>query len=138
MADYVEIKKSLYSKLTAGTALMANATGIYDRIAPGTATYPYIVYELQTGDDQYTLAGRTSTDYRLVVKGVDERPSAARIDGMMDDVDDLLNNATMTVTGWGSIYIRRVQRLGDYVELAASGRIYQHAPAVYSWVVKQT
>jgi len=130
------LKTGIYSELTGGSALMALATGgVWDKVAPGTASFPYLIFELGTGNDSYSLAGRTSMDYTLTLKAVDKSSSETVAGNIIDAVETLLNDATLTITGWGNIYLRREARVGSYAEIDGND-VYQHVPAVYRLTVK--
>lgn len=131
-----EIDTAIYGALTAGTALMSYATGIYRGTAPGTATFPYVQFMENTGGDQYALSGRVARSLNYTIKAIDDGLSASNAGTIFNEIDLLLNGATLTSGNWQTIYLRRTNSI-EYEE-RDQDKIYQHVGGIYEITVRQT
>ena len=120
------VKQALYNKLTGGTALtalLAGTASVYDNIAPRGGTFDYVIFGLQGGGDENICPIRFK-NFVWSVKGVSE--TSAQKAGQIDEqIDDLLHEQALTVTGWGVFGVTRIADF-DYVETTPEGRNIWH------------
>ena len=121
---------ALYAKLIAGTALTAEIGGtrIYLEQPPQSGTLPYVLVSRVTGSDMYGSPRRVRR-YIYAVKAVtiDDLTKAEDID---DELDTMLYDSTLTVTGWGTYWLRRNTDIA-YQEAGEGGVVYHHRGALY-------
>jgi hypothetical protein len=124
----------IYTKLTGGTALTSLLTGgtatpsIYYEQAPHKSVLPYVVFNIQGGGDLNLCPGRMK-EVLYFVRGYTKASTAAA--GLIDaQIDALLHNQSVTVTGWSSIDIQRETDMEE-TETAANGEIIYMAGGVY-------
>jgi hypothetical protein len=103
------LNTAIYSKLsaTALTSLLAGGTAspsVYFEQAPDNSPLPYVVFLYPSELDE-NLTPHRMKDIVLRVYGVAAAPAQA---GTIDAaIDGLLHGATLTVTGWTNIWLRR-------------------------------
>lgn len=133
------IDTGLYTVLNtdAGTAMgtvtgSLNAlgiTGVYRMVAPQTATYPYVVFNEQAGVTSWMF---NASDYRSTVyqvKAVSVGHSGSVVAAANDRLDTLLNDKTLSLSGWTCERIRRESDV-EYAE-ESEGVLYQHCGGLY-------
>lgn len=109
------LKEALYSKLKNDVTLAAAVSGVYEGIAPASATYPFLSYSVGNGEDSYTLGRRISTAYTVEVRCVDDAASPATANTVMERVDAILTEAALAVTSRATWKVRRA-RTTEYDE----------------------
>lgn len=133
------IDTGLYSVLNtdAGTAMGTVAgslnalgiTGVYRMYAPQTATLPYVVFNEQAGVNDWTFnaLGWRSCVYQ--VKAVGQGHSGSVIATASDRLDTILNDVTLSLTGWTCKRLRRESDI-EYAE-ESEGVLYHHVGGLY-------
>lgn len=125
------LEAALYARLTGGTALttlLSGTTSVYNQMVPTTETGDCVVFGLTGGGDE-NLCPQRSQALLYSVKGVSE-VSAAKAGTIDAQVDALLHRATLTVTGWANILLRRESEF-SFTEKTPEGRHYYHRGGVY-------
>ena len=125
------IGTGIYGKLTAGTALtnlLAGTASVYNSLAPRGVSMPYVIFQYQGGGDENLCATRLR-NIVYTVKAVSSTGAlqAANIDAQ---VDALLHNATLTVTGFSNFWCAREGDI-DYVETDPDAGNVWHAGRTY-------
>ena len=117
------LNAGLLSKLAGGTALTTLIGGtasprIYHMQAPEGATLPYAVFSISGGGDENFTQHRTKNlvIFARAYSGV-SAAQAGTIDGQ---IDSLLHNQVLNVTGWTSVYTVREQDV-ETIENAPGG-----------------
>jgi len=125
------LETALYDKLTGGTALMARLAGtasVYNQIAPRGASPAYVVYGIQGGgDENITPARFKNLVYSIKAVSDVNMKEAGEID---DEIDALMHDAALTVTGWGVMWCMREADY-RYTETTPEGRNIWHAGGNY-------
>lgn len=128
------IEAALVTALTNASALQAlgvdGEVQVLHRVAPDDVENPYVVFQSMTpGTDAYTLARRAYIEAIYKVVAFVSGPSNVLAQAMAAAVDDALNDASLTVAGWGLMYCRREQ----IVELTdqLSGVLWNQAGGLY-------
>lgn len=140
------VDTALYTILSAdaGTAMGTvtgslnnlGATAAYRMIAPQTATLPYVIFNQQSGMDVWTFNDRERKSLLYQVKAVGSGHSGSAISAMNDRLDTLLNDAALSMTGWGCKRIRRESDV-EYTE-SDQGIIYHHVGGIFRIDVEPT
>lgn len=124
------LNTAIYSKLSGGTALTALVSlRLYHMQAPLDAAYPYVVWNTQGGGDENVSPHRTK-NLVLNVRAYSDVTAAAA--GSVDaQIDALLHNQSLSVTGWSSIWLAREQDIEtvenppDNVAVYMQGGLYR-------------
>jgi hypothetical protein len=101
MSALTPLYTGVYNTLGAGTALTAllGGTAIYKSQAPDGTPLPYVVYSLQAGGPE-NITKKTIENDLLFVRAYATNDAAAR--AIDDQVDILLRNKSITVTGYNN------------------------------------
>jgi len=132
MSAYNALNTAIYSTLSGGTALtalLAGTTAVYYMQAPDAATLDYVVWNWQAGptDDNET-AKRANTGLAFV--RAYSGTSAARAGSIDAQIDALLHNKTLTVSGWTNFWTAREESM-SLVEVDEAGKQIFMAGATY-------
>lgn len=98
--------QGIWNAYNGNAALKAVVTGMYLTEAPQGAVYPYIVYHLISNVPNWTFtedAENTLIQFNIY----DDSSSSTTINDIYDKLTALYNWATLTVTGYSSIYVKR-------------------------------
>jgi hypothetical protein len=103
---------------------------VYREQAPQNATFPYIVFGLMSGIDRNMLGPvRAFTRGQYMVKAVTVGEGFATADDIMDLVDTLLQDKSLTVSGYRVMPIHR-EEMFRYTETIGGVR-YNHFGFIY-------
>jgi hypothetical protein len=126
------IETALVSAIQGSAAVMAQATAICYGAGSIETEYPFVVFFKQPrlDADHYSFSARTHRLQRYVVKAVDYGPSKQRAQQIADNVDAVLTDSSLTLTGW---HWRHCHRTGDveYQETLPDGGVAWHVGGVY-------
>ena len=120
------LETAIYDKLRTGTALTAllgGTTSVYNQTVPASETGGCVVFTPSGGGDDNLCPSR-SKSLLYDIKAVSATSPAAA--GLIDaQIDARLHRATLTVTGWQNILLRRE---GDfaYTETTPEGARWYH------------
>ena len=124
MSSQNALNAAIYSKLTAGTALtslLAGTTSIYFLQAPDNSSLPYVEFSCPSELDQNLIPTRMK-DIVLRVQAVASTPALA---GTLDaQMDAILNEASLTITGWTNLWMRRENGFQTVITDQAGVRYY--------------
>ena len=121
MSAFNAINTTIYSTLSAGTALtalLAGSTSIYNMPAPDGATFDYCVFNLQSGRDDNLTAHRTKN--LVVFVRAYSSTSAARAGSIDAQLDALLHKKVLSVSGWSNFWTAREEDVAT-VEVTEAG-----------------
>ena len=131
------IGKALFTKLTGTSALTgllaAGTAGVFEDVVSQNENPPYVVFNAQAPSTPLYAFGSATVkleDVIYQVKAVAEGHSGAAAGTIADKIDDALNGATLTITGYTSVQIVRLQNI-SYPEIAAGGKRFNHRGALY-------
>jgi hypothetical protein len=133
------LETGLYSALTGGTALaalLAGSASVYNVLAPQGAALPYVVFNWMTETPSHTFGGVALEDFQYQVKGVTEGPSMKRAGEIRDAIDNLLDDGIISVSGYGTRYIRRISGV-SYAE-TVDGQRFNHRGGIYRIMLDPT
>ena len=120
-----------------GPAAPGYAHGIYYQSAPDTASYPFVIFNKQSGVPTEAFHDPTAMDTEIwLIKAVDHDSSANDVEAIAERVRALLNDGTLSIAGADQLYLRRQSDV-DYQELAA-GETYVHSGSLYRLVTDPT
>ena len=119
------LNTAIYGTLTGGTALTALLAGTasvyYEQATPGAA-FPYVVFSIQGGGDLNLCPSRMK-DMLYFVRGYSKTSPAAA--GSIDaQIDALLHDKTLTVTGWSNYRTQRETDIENVEVTTADEDIY--------------
>lgn len=111
MPDSSDVDNALVAKLGADTALLALMTnGVYWDDAPQGST-KFVVVSLVDEHDEPMFSGRAFEDATYLVKAVGLGAAGAEVKAAAARIDALLENGTLTVTGYALMTMRREARV---------------------------
>lgn len=84
--------------------------GIFQDVARSGAT-KFVIVSLVFETDEYSFSGRAFEQSRYLVKAVDLNTSPVRAKAAAARIDAVLNDAQITVSGYGSMLVQREERL---------------------------
>lgn len=140
MANSGNVDIALISKLTSDVTLMTLAPGgVFREIAPQGATEPYIIVQMMRHSDEYLInRGEAFEEFTYMVKAVQRTTSGATVQSVSDRIHTVLQDSTMTITGYNLITMQREERIA-YVELDENrDQRYQHRGGIYQVLVEPT
>lgn len=112
--------------------VMAQATDVCYAAGHIDTEYPFVVFFKQPrlDADHYSFSARTHRLQRYVVKAVDIGMSKQRAQQIADNIDAILTDSALTLTGWNW---RHCHRTGDveYQETLPDGNVAWHVGGVY-------
>lgn len=122
MSVFNALGSAVYGKLSGGTALtalLAGATSVYNVAPPFEAAYDYVVFNVQTGNEENDSAHRVK-DITLQVRAYSTALNRA---GSIDAACDvLLHRQALSVSGWVEIFTpQRIQDI-EIIEYDESDR----------------
>lgn len=111
-ADSSAIDNALVAKLGADTALLAICSnGAYYAEAPPKST-AFVIVQLMTSDDVAAFdKGRTIENSTYLVKAVIRNDTGKDIAAAAKRIDDVLEDGTLTVTGYTLMRMHREERI---------------------------
>lgn len=125
------LELAIRSTLTGGTALtalLAGTASVYNAAVPRGVSFPCVVVNLQGGGDaNETPRRRKDLLYQAKAISTASMTAAGAID---NEVDSLLHNKTLTVTGWTNFWLARERDI-RYVEVDPEGVEYYHSGGIY-------
>ena len=129
------LETGLFSALAGGTALttLLGGTAIYNTLAPQGSEPPYVVFNQQAESPVWTLDGVAYEDFLYQVQAVTVGGSMKEAGQSEAAVDDVLSDGTVTVVGYGTMYVRRQEGV-SYAE-TVDGRRFNHRGAIYRLMV---
>ncbi len=140
MASSGNVDIALISKLTSDATLMALAPGgVFREIAPQGSAEPYVIVQMMRHSDEYLInRGEAFEEFTYMVKAVQRNTSGATVQSVADRIHTLLQDGTMTITGYNLTTMQREERIA-YVELDENrDQRYQHRGGLYQVLVEPT
>jgi hypothetical protein len=135
------VRRALYGRLAGdttlnnllGTPASGYSKAIYHNAAPAGASFPYLVFNKQSGvpTEAFTDPSAMDTDIWLV-KAIDRDTSATDAEAANERIQTLLNDATLSISGGTLLYLRRQSDV-EFEELTDGVR-YQHVGSLYRLV----
>jgi len=135
------IRRALYGKLagdsTLTTSLGVAAPGytqaIYHEVAPEGAQFPYLIFQKQAGTPTGTFGVPSAMENDVwLVKAVDRSTTADAAEAIAKRVADLLNDASLSISGATLCYLRRESDV-QFPEVV-DGVTYRHAGSLFRLV----
>ena len=127
------LEEAIYSALANDETLSGLVTGVYNTIALQSTTYPFIIFQLISAEDDYTLTQRVREVYRYQVRCVAEGYDNETCVAAMRKVDALLTGASLSVSSYTFWYARRSRQFA-YAETDFAGKAYQTVGA--EWIIE--
>lgn len=130
------IDTAITSALQNNATVMADVTEICYGAGSLDTEYPFVVFFRQprADADRYAFSARIGRLQSYVVKAVDVGPSKQRAQEIADNVDSVLTDSALTLTGWAW---RHCHRIGDveYQEELSDGQVAWHVGGIYEIMV---
>jgi len=136
MPDSGDIDAALSAKLLAdGTLTTLMPDGVWFDVAKKGAT-KFIIVSLLSEEDEPMFQGRAFEDGLYLVKAVSLESTGANVKAAAARIDALLDNGTLTVSGYSVMRMNRVTRV-RYTEVDETNADirWQHRGAHYAFTV---
>jgi hypothetical protein len=113
--------------------------GVFREIAPQGSAEPYVIVQMMRHSDEYLInRGEAFEEFTYMVKAVQRNTSGATVQSVADRIHTLLQDGTMTITGYNLTTMQREERIA-YVELDENrDQRYQHRGGLYQVLVEPT
>lgn len=125
-----EVDTALFTVLNVESLLVLATGGVCNTKAEQNTKPPYVVFQVSAKeDDYYSFTGRGG-DAVYIVKAVTQEPwpkVAATID---TEIDSLLQDATLSISGFGQLLCRRQNDI--YLTENVGGEDFTHQGGLYS------
>lgn len=103
---------------------------IYYQVAPEGAAFPFLVFQKQSGYPTQAFGDPSALENDVwLVKAVDRKTTADDAETVAARVADLLNDATLSISGSTLQFLRRQSDV-QYPELI-DGVLYQHVGSLF-------
>jgi hypothetical protein len=135
------IRRALYGRLASDTTLNNSlatppngySKSIYYQQAPATASYPFVVFQKQSGVPSESFGDPSALENDIwLVKAVDRATTADTAETIQARIATLLNDASLSISGATLSYLRRQSDV-EYPEIS-DGVSYVHAGSMYRLV----
>lgn len=126
------VRAALFARLSATPAVTSQlgaANNIFHRVAPRTATPPYVVMHRQAETDNWTFAGQPLERDMWTVKAISRGSSASQAEDIAKAITAALNDAPITVEGYALLNLRRESKV-DYGEIDGTDQ-YSHVGGIF-------
>jgi hypothetical protein len=124
------IRTKLAADTGAGGVNTLATGGIWRMVNPtDPPSYPFVVFQLMTSEDYYTLSGRNHERPLMLVKAIDHNPDPAPALALADRIDAVLTDGSITGAGITVKYCRRVSRI-EYIDQDGD-QFYQHCGGMF-------
>lgn len=124
--------KAVFDILSAAPGVTGQvSTRVYNMQAPQEATEPYIIFNKQSGGQEYVFSSGKFRSLAYLVKGVchSRYPKAA---GTIDsEIETAMHDAALSVSGWTTLYCRRE------MDVSYAEGEYTHRGGVYRIELEQ-
>lgn len=110
--------------------------GVWNSLAPQDTRAPYVVFQVMSKVEDYFAYLKRGAQAIYMVKAVSQSPwpkEAATID---TQIDTLLQDAALSITGFGLLWCRRESDL--YLMEDVGGEVYQHQGGLYRVIADQS
>lgn len=116
--------------------------GVHNTEAPhdldsSTADFPILVFQALDTADSYVLTGRATEEVPYVFRAGVEAQDNTVVHAILDRVDFLLQDYALVVTGYVTLYLRRIGR-GPVIPVTEYGRSYRQGTSRYRTEVQPT
>ena len=131
----LQVDKALFTVLNVNALLALAPGGIFNTEAPAGVAEPFVVYQAMSKEDDHTFSGRFA-DMIYMVKAVAKSRWPKKAMDVDTQIDTLLEDATLSVTGFNQLLCRRVNDV--YLPITVSGHEYQQVGGMYRIQVDQS
>ena len=130
MANFrAEVDKAVFATLNVQSLMDLATGGIFNTIAPSGAVFPIVIFNPLSKLDEYSFSGRYGNALYVVKAITDEQLSLVTASNIDGQIDTLMQDATLTITGFTHLLCRR---MGDIsFEEDISGAIRHHVGGQY-------
>lgn len=138
MPDSAEIDEAIIGKLVADGALTTLMPhGVFKDIAGGSPTNPptrFVIVTLMSALDDHMFNARAFETAVYLVKAVEKGMSGLNADNAAARIDQLLEQGTLSITGYSLMALRRTERIGITEVDEQTGDRWQHRGGLYEVV----
>lgn len=122
MSDQYNIGSAIYARLDGQLS-----GSVYHVLAPQSSTPPYVIYQLQSGLDEYAFGTSSGVSFDYVIKAVSDRLWPRQALDLYGSAHTAINQYALTVTGYTGLRCERRSVIAPYQDPDG----YWHAGGVY-------
>jgi len=120
--------KAVYDTLNVASVLDLATGGVYNELAPRNINAPYVIFQAMSKVDEHTFNGRFANALYMV-KAVSKQPWPKEALDIDTQIDSVMEDATLTVTGYTHLLCRREEDI--YLAEDDAGIIWHHVGGIY-------
>jgi hypothetical protein len=132
----VNLDTAVFDKLNVASVTNEAVGGVFNMMAPEGASTPFVVFQAMSKvDDYWSFTGRGGSALYMI-KVVDESrwpKAAADVD---TQVDSVMQDVSLSVTGHSLLYCRRESDI--YLVEDQSGKVFQHIGGMYRIIADES
>lgn len=127
---------ALFAVLNVESLIAVAPGGVFNQLAPEGTTPPYVIFQHASKADDYFAFTKRGAEAVYIVKAVSRSPWPKEASTIDTQIDTLLQDATLTITGYSRLYCRRESDF-DLRE-NSDGEIYQHIGGLYRVIADES
>jgi hypothetical protein len=114
--------------------LLATTTSIYHRRAPLDATFPFIIFNKQSGVPIWAFEDPPIANEVWLFKGIDRALSSSRAEDIDKAINNVLTDPVMSLSDGTLLYMRRDSDV-DYEEGTDPDTLIHHVGGLYRTII---
>ena len=130
------LDKAIFDTLNVASLTALATGGVFNSFAHPSVSTPYVVFQAFSKVDEYWAFTKRGAQAVYMVKAVSESPWPKEAAAIDTQIDALLQDATLTITGFGLVTCRRESDF--YLPEEVGGKVYQHQGGLYRVVADQS
>ena len=131
----LQVDKAIYSALNVAGILEVAPGGVHNMVAPQGTAPPFVVFQAMSKEDEHTFNGRFA-NMVYMVKAVTKNTWPKVAIDVDTQIDSVLEDATLTITGFNQLLCRRQSDI--YFTEEHGGDVWQHIGGLYRVMADQT
>ena len=131
----LQIDKAVYNVLNVASLQTLATGGIYNTMAPEGAAAPYVIFQAFSKIDEHSFDGRYANAVYMV-KAVSRQRWPKEASDVDTQVDTLMEDATLSITGFSQLICRRENDV--YLVEEEAGNIWHHIGGLYRIMADET
>ena len=129
------VDKAVFDALNVAAVLAVAPGGVHNSVAPAGTRPPWVVYQTMALEDEYTF-GLRGANMLYMAKAVTDKPWPKAAMDVDTEIDSVLEDATLTITGFNQVLCRRQQDI--YYTEEAGGKVWQHIGGIYRIIADES
>ena len=124
-----ELDTAIFSVLNVASLVDLATGGVYSVVAPAGTEPPYVIFQPQSKIDDYWAFTKRGGEALYMVKAVSRSPWPMEASTIDTEVDTLLQDATLSISGYTHLHCRRESDID--VPVTEGDVVYQQIGGLY-------